>query len=256
MRDGRLLLLPLVLAAVPLLAACGGDDGEGIEVSPLIHDFGRVQQGEMPSRTFTITNHTNRVVSVMPQPNCSCFATPRGRSLKPLDPGASMEIEVLFDTTAKPPGPVQGKWVSFNFDHQQYRQRNVPLSGEIYRAWDLRPEKINLGRIDGRPKNHEPRVITIRPEPGYKVKVKKVVTMPPIFDAELKPTDREGTEVHLALQKDLRPRPLGVFKAVVRIEMDVTAPGGKTFEQRPTVNVLGTWAMLSDGTPVGGARRR
>lgn len=246
-------LLALLMAV--LLGGCG-DAPEGIVVSPLIHDYGRVQQGETPSKTFTITNHTNRVVSVLPQPNCSCFAVPRGRALRPLDPGATLEVEVLFDSTAKPPGPVEGKWISFNFDHPQYRQRNVPLSGEIYRAWDLRPESVNLGLIDGRPKNHEPRVITIRPEPGYEVRVTKVVATPPIFDATLKPISRKGTEVHLALQKKLQPRPLGAFRAVVRIEMEVRAPGGKTFQQRPTVTVLGRWGIKADGTPVGGARRR
>ncbi len=236
------------LAAVLCTAGCGRESG--IVVSPRIHDFGRVQQGETPTRTFTITNHTDRVVSVMPQPNCSCFAVPRGRNLEPLDPGESMQVQVLFDSTAKPPGPVQGKWVSFNFDHPTYRQINVPLSGEIYRAFDLRPELISLGRIDGRPKNHEPRTVTIRPEPGYEVKVQRVVINPPIFDHALRPGSRGATEVALTLQKDLRPRPLGAFRANVRLEVEVTAPGGKTFQQRPAVSIQGYWAIKADGTAI------
>ena len=246
----RALLLAACLLAATVAAGCGGE--KGIVVSPRLYDFGRVRQGEKPTTTFTITNHTDRVVSVMPQPNCSCFAVPRGRNLEPLDPGASMQVEVLFDSTAKPPGPVQGKWISFNFDHPTERQVNVPLSGEIYRAFDLRPELISLGRIDGRPQNHEPRTVTIQPEPGYDVRVTRVVVNPPIFDHEVRAGTggRGATEVRLALQKDLRPRPLGAFRANVRIEVEVTAPGGTTFEQRPAVSIQGYWAIRPDGTAV------
>lgn len=247
-----LLLLAAALAALAL-PGCGGRDGT-IRVTPLIHDFGRVRQGEKPLKTFTITNGTDRVISIMPQPNCACFAVPRGRSLEPLDPGASMDVQVMFDSTAKPPGPVQGKWISFNFDHPRQKQINVPLQGEIYRAYEIRPAMLKFGRIDGRPDNHKARVITVRPERGYAVRVDRVVPAPVLFDHEIRPGPEGAVEVHLTLKRGLPPRKLGGFKAFVRVEMTVTSPDGSTFTQRPTLPIEGTWAIKPDGTPLGRAR--
>ncbi|MDF1699662.1 MAG: DUF1573 domain-containing protein [Planctomycetota bacterium] len=242
-------LAPVLLSCALLFAGCGSGDDQ-VTVTPGRHDFGRVQQGDKPSKVFTVTNGTSRVVSVMPQPNCSCFAVERGRSLRPLDPGDSMQVTVLFDSTAKPPGPVQGKWVTFNLDHPTQRKVIVPLEGEIYRAYDILPAKVSYGRIDGRPTNHEPRVITLTPQPGYALKVERVVPTPALFETAIRAGQGGATEVLLTLPRDLPARPLGAFRAVVRLEIELTAADGTTFKQRPVLPIEGTWARKADGTPV------
>lgn len=243
-----LLLALLVMLALAGLPGCGRD--ERITVTPTSHDFGNVRQGQMPTKTFTVTNDTSRVVSVMPQPNCSCFAVPSGRNLQSLDPGASIEVTVMFDSTAKPPGPVQGKYVTFNFDHPTQSKIVVPLGGHIYKAFDLRPDKLQLGRIDGSPRAFAPRTITVQPEPGYQVRVTKVVVTPDVFDIATERAQRGATDVQLSLKRDLRPRPLGAFRAKLRLEIEVTDEAGSTFQQRRPVEILGSWALKPDGTPI------
>lgn len=239
----------MLLAFALLLAGCG-DDPQGIVVTPASYDFGRVEQGHKPEAKLRVTNHTDRVVSVMPQPNCSCFLVERGRSLRPLDPGDSMDVHVMFDTTAKPPGPVQGKFVTFHFDHPTHRKQIVPLQGEIYRSFDLRPQEIDLGRIDGRPRNYEARTITIEPRRGYKVAVKKVVANPDVFTIRTRAGERSAVLLDVALRKDIKPRPLGRFEADLRLELEVTPTGGEPFGQRPRLKIKGSWAIKADGTPV------
>ena len=243
----RLPLAALLLAL--LLAGCGDEPGR-VVISPAAHDFGRVQQGEKPTVTFTVTNHTDRVVSVMPQPNCSCFAVPHGRSLQPLDPGASMQVDVLFDSTAKPPGPVEGKYITFNLDHPTQRKIIAPVSGEIYRVFDLRPDRIDLGRIDGRPKNHEARILALRPRGAHRVRVLRAVASPDVFAIDLRPDPEGGTDVAVTLPPDPTPRALGAFRAQLRLELEVTPPEGEPFAQRVLVPIVGTWALKPDGTPV------
>jgi hypothetical protein len=235
--------LPLLLGGMLLaLAACGGDSDK-IVITPAKYDFGRVQQGDIPTMELTVTNGTDRVVSLMPQPNCSCFAVERGRSLQPLDPGTSMKVRVMFDTTAKPPGPVQGKWITFNTDHPVQRGILVPLEGEIYRSFDLRPALLNFGRIDGQPRNYRTRVVSVQPRAGYKVRIKRIVASPDIFTIEDKPGADGALDVSVTLRQDIRPRPLGVFRADVRLELELEGPKGTRFSQHPVVKITGTWML-------------
>ncbi len=240
---------PLLLVALLALAGCG--HGEGlVEITPKTYDFGRVQQGTLPTATFTIKNGSDRVVSIMPQANCSCFGVERGKSLRPLDPGDSMKVNVIFDTTAKPPGPVQGKYVTFSLDHPKQPSVVVPLKGEIYKSFNLNPAMVNLGRIDGRPRNFEARVVSVTPQSGYTVRLQRVAATPDVFDIETVDTPSGGIDLSLSLRQGGRPRPLGAFRADVRLELELTAPGGKVFQQRPVVKIQGSWAIKPDGSAI------
>ena len=234
------------LAVVVGLRLLGGPQ-DGVTVEPGRYDFGRVMQGETPTAVLTVTNHSDRVVSLMPQPNCGCFAVEHGKSLSPLDPGASMQVHILFDTSKKAPGPVQGKWITFNTDHPDHRGVVVPLEGEIFRAYELRPDKLNLGRIDGRPRNFEPRVLHLTPMSDYHVRVAKVVSTPEVFDVELRDLPHGAVDIALTLRRGQR-RAVGVFRADVRLELELTAPGGVRAEERPVVVVEGFWSIPPDGS--------
>ncbi|MDA1193809.1 MAG: DUF1573 domain-containing protein [Planctomycetota bacterium] len=237
----------LCLAVAWALCGCGGNDGL-VVISPTSFDFGRVQQGDRPTTVLTVTNNSDRVVNLMPQPNCGCFAVERGRSLAPLDPGASMEVRVLFDSTAKPPGPVQGKWVTFHLDHPKQRGIVVPLEGEIFQSYEVRPQALSYQRIDGRDRNYEPRTVTVHPRSGYVLAVQRVVCSPDVFDVEQRTGTQGATDIVLTLRRTVAPRPLGAFRADIRLELELTPPGGEPFTQRPIVEVTGFWALKPDGT--------
>ncbi len=227
-----------LLAALALAAGCGGNDAL-LEVSPGKHDFGRVMQGQLPEYTFTLTNRSDHTVGFKAMPNCSCFAVAHG--LKPLDPGESQDFQVLFDTTQLM-GPVKGKWVTLHTDHPDVPGMVIPLEGEIYRAYSATPETFHLGRIDGRPANYEPRVIRVRPESDYVVRLERAVSTPNVFTFEPVPHDSGGFDVKVSIPRDLR-RPVGIFQARIRLELALTAPGGKGMRQNHTVDVDGFWSL-------------
>ncbi len=226
------------LAAAAVLAACGNDTPL-IEVSPSTYDFGAVLQGEMPEVVFTLTNHSDRTVGFKATPNCSCFATAQG--LRPLEPGQSQTFQVLFDTTAKPPGPVKGKWITIHTDSPDVPGMVLPLEGEIFRAYDIAPTSFNMGRIDGRPANFDARVIRIRPQSGYQVRLQRAVANPPLFKMVETPHDGGGFDVNVSIPRDMK-RPRGHFRAVVRLELDLTTPDGKPLKLSDKVTLQGLWA--------------
>lgn len=228
------LVLPLLLLA----AACG-DEQALIEVSPAMHDFGRVMQGETREFSFTLTNHSDRTVGFKAVPNCSCFATAHG--LRPLDPGQSQQFHVLLDTTNLT-GPVKGKWVTLHTDHPDVPGVVVPLEGEIFEAFTWTPERFRLGEIDGRPANYEPRVIRVRPQSGYTVRLERAVPVPAILTCKVIPVDSGGFDVAVSIPRDIR-RPIGPFRAHVRLELALTAPSGAEMKLSRAIEFAGAWRL-------------
>lgn len=228
-----------LLTLVALTSACG-DKPRAIEVDPGSYDFGRVMQGNMPEFAFTLTNHSNRTVGFKAVPNCACFAAAQG--MRPLDPGQSQQFRVLFDTT-KLMGLVQGKWITIHTDHPDMPRIVVPLEGEIYRAFSVTPESFRLGVIDGRPANYEPRVIRVRPESGYTVRLERSVVNPGgVLAFKTVPQPSGGFDVEVSIPRDVR-RPGGAFNPQVRLELALTAPGGQGMRQSVTVQFSGLWSL-------------
>ena len=232
------MLARLAVFACLFLAACGGNPPL-IEVSPPEHDFGRIMQGQQPEFSFTVTNHSNRTVGLKAMPNCACFAAALG--LRPLDPGQSAELQVMFDTT-KLMGIVQGKWVTLHTDHPELPGIVIPLKGEIFRAYDVTPLRMDLGRIDGRPENYEPRVIHVRPESGYAVQLERAVATPQILTLEPVPAASGGIDVRVSIPRDVR-RPIGLLRAVIRLDLVLTAPSGKPMRHSTTVPLEAMWSL-------------
>jgi hypothetical protein len=235
----RTVLFAALLLAAALPAAGCGEDKPLIEVSPATHDFGRVLKGQLPEFGFTLTNNSTRVVAFKAQPNCSCFAVAQG--LAPLDPGQSRRFQVLFDTTALPAQRVKGKWIRIHTDHPDMEEIVVPLEGEIYRVYEIRPSSFNLGRIDGRPENHKARVVQVRTLEGHEVELTGSFAMPPIFDIVAVPQEGGGINVEVTLRESAR-RAIGVFRAQIRLELRLTAPDGKVSEDKPILKLQGLWS--------------
>ena len=235
----RTFLLAVLLAATTLPAAGCGGDKPLIEVSPATFDFGRVLKGQMPEHEFTLTNNSSRVVTFKAQPNCSCFAVAQG--LSPLDPGQSRAFSVLFDTTALPAQKVRGKWIRIHTDHPKLSELLIPLEGEIYRVYEMQPPAFDLGRIDGRPKNYEPRIVTLRTLEGYEVEMKGFFAVPPVFDIKALPQEGGGINLAVTLQKQTE-RPNGVFTAQIRLDLRLTAPDGQFMDEKPILKMRGLWS--------------
>lgn len=230
----------LALCLLLSLGGCGGNKAP-VVVSPATYDFGRVLKGVRPQHIFKLTNNSKRVVQFTAQANCSCFAVAQG--LRPLDPGQTLEFRVLFDTTALPAQVVRGKWVTIHTDHPDVGSIVVPLTGEIYRAYTFGPDSFSLGKIDGRPANYEPRLLTIRPLEGHTIRLKGSFQMPPVFDVTAKSTKNGGLDMSLTLKKDAR-RPVGPFAPRVRLDLEVTSPSGETrLEERVVRFTDGFWLL-------------
>lgn len=229
------------VAALCLLvvsSGCGGGDAP-IQVSPAEYDFGRVMQGESRKHTFTLTNKGNRTVAFTVQPNCGCFAV--SRSLRPLDPGETQEFEVRF-TSANLEGPIRGKWIQIRTDHPDQPKIVLPLKGEIYRAFDLRPALFQLGQIDGSDANYEPRKVYLRTEGEFRLRFLGYFATPQVVEAEAEPLDGGGLVVTLRLRKDVA-RPKGPFLCQVRLDIEVTAPSGEVKRHQPVVHLRGVWTL-------------
>lgn len=227
------ILLPLLL-----LAACG-DEHALIEVSPAKHDFGPVMQGESREFSFTLTNNSDRTVGFKAVPNCPCFAAAHG--LRPLDPGQSQQFHVLFDTTHLT-GPVKGKWITLHTDHPDMPGVVVPLEGEIFEAFTCNPPRFRLGDIDGRPANYEPRVIRVRPQSGYAIRLERAVSVPAILTCKVSADASGGFDVAVSIPRDIR-RPIGPFRAHVRLELALTAPSGAAMKLSRSIQFEGAWRL-------------
>lgn len=236
-RTGRLLAAILIAAVLPIVG-CGGDDA-AITVSPTEYDFGRVMQGETREHTFTLSNHGNRTTAFTVQPNCGCFAV--SRNLRPIDPGEDLEFKVIFHTK-KHDGPIRGKWITIHTDHPEVPKIVLPLSGEIYRTFDLRPATLYLGEIDGRDENYEPRTVVVRPESDYRLKFVGFFATPQVVDVTATPAEDGSLSIQLRLRKDVR-RPKGPFIAQVRLDLEVRSPEGVVKRNQAIVNVRGVWTL-------------
>ena len=112
MRKG--LAFNLILIVI-LAAGCKGRSGEGnrspasiqgdtgkavITFASLEHDFGKIKEGEKVGCIFTFTN-TGTASLIVNNATTSCGCTVPKYDRKPLAPGSSGSIEVVFDTTGR-----------------------------------------------------------------------------------------------------------------------------------------------------------
>lgn len=107
------ILIPLVAGLI--VGSCGrGEKGEnrakGVEndttgsaiitFTALEHDFGKVEEGEKVGCIFTYSN-TGDADLVITSATASCGCTEPKYDKKPLPPGGSGTIEVIFDTSGR-----------------------------------------------------------------------------------------------------------------------------------------------------------
>jgi len=101
-----------ILAVMAVLAACGADRNESfeaegsVEATPEIrfekteHDLGRILQGETVGYNFTYTNVGESPLIIL-EARAGCGCTVPRFSKKPIPPGESGVIEVVFDSSGR-----------------------------------------------------------------------------------------------------------------------------------------------------------
>ena len=158
------------------------------------------------------------------------------------DPRAvAREFHALLDST-RITGLVKGKWITLHTDHPDMPQVVVPLEGEIFEAFTLTPESFRFGTIDGRPANYEPRVIRVRPQSGYAIRLERAVAVPAILATKVIPLEAGGFDVAVSIPRDIR-RPIGPFRARIRLELALTAPEGAEMKLSRHVDFAGAWRL-------------
>jgi hypothetical protein len=222
------------------LSGCGGGD-DLLTLSETTYDFGEVLQGDTRKHTITLTNNSDRVVGFRARANCACLGV--AQTLKPLDPGASQGLTVIFTTVKLPAGRVRGKYITVTTDHPDVPSLRIQLQGNVYRAYDMRPRRFEVGRIEGKPADHEPRTVVIRALEGRTIRLAGATQMPPdLYDITQEPLEPGGLTLTLALRRDAR-RPQGAYVAHVRLDLEIVAPDGSVRHDAPLVEFKGFWAL-------------
>lgn len=104
----RILLFNIMIAVG--LCSCTGDsqpennqDSDDkaspvIEFSQLVHDFGKIEEGEKVACVFSFTNKGNKDLLIS-SATTSCGCTVPEFDDKPVQPGAKGNVEVVFDSS-------------------------------------------------------------------------------------------------------------------------------------------------------------
>jgi len=234
------LVLATLLASL-CLSACGGSES-GLGISPGEFDFGRVLWGTRGEARFTVTNRSDRTVAIRPRVNCGCFALATG--WRPaLAPGESTECVVLYSSGAVPAGPLKGKFLVVETDHPDARELLAPLLGESYRAFELTPSEVMLGRIDGRAGNYEPHLLRLTPLAGHQVRVVRTSAAPPDFFRITERREGDATIFEVRLLESAH-RPTGtLLHAQVKISVELTGADGSSSREDSLVTLKGLWAL-------------
>ncbi len=209
-------LAVLVIASVAIAVTSIDREDEGpFVISPPNHDFGRLMQGEVRSKTFTIKNNTG-VDVVLRQFKSSCTACLNvERMPQPLLPrGGETTVTVHLDTGKVPPQQLR-KRIEIWTNYGPVPQLFIPISADTFAPYKVNVQALHLGKIDGSKDDFEPRVISVRAEPGFVVAPNandmwkqglSSFTHEKFFDVGIE-TKKDGYDVVLTLRKEALVRP-------------------------------------------------
>jgi hypothetical protein len=230
MRASRLRRTAFFLVAAGLalgaaaFSACKKDDGgAALVVSPDPIEFGDVRWGESPTKTVRVTNRSSRAVTLKdPEFNCSCFSTVRPADRSRLEPGDSVELEVVL-FSAKTQGTTH-KTMSIRSDDPVRPKTDVPVRANVLPLRTIEPQEADFGLVEA--KEAAERVIRVRSTRGFHVRVLRAVPKPPArpVDVSVRPAEggEEGNDVVLRTRAGER----GLLSGPVTLEMEITDDAG------------------------------
>jgi hypothetical protein len=176
MMRGPLLAAALVLAAGTAFAQ------PDISVEPGAFDFGRIYQGERPSRRFLVTNRGDAPLTIRKvETDCGCTAAELPRPVIP--PGGSAELAVTFLSDGYD-GRI-AKRVTLISDDPDTPVAQIPVTGEVVAELGFDRRVVYLaGLIPG-----ERRVVTVSLVNGSErpFAILSAQTSPPALRLDLAP---------------------------------------------------------------------
>lgn len=253
----RLFFIAAAAAAclVPLVGC--GDAGDAlVTVTPSKHDFGRIRHGEVRYQDFTITNHSDRAITISKaEPNCGCFKTVPLRKRR-LDPGQDTVLRIKFESGAVPAQRLKGKFVHVMTDHPEAQGLKIALEGHIFAPVALSVEggldKLYFGLV-GSEASRTPRTCFIRRDPQYEAELdtsmqtfEKGYAIRPqnlesVFDVDVQPM-KDGYAIRVALADDaVNPGQGHQLAGSITFRVKESGPGLEERVIPYTVKLHGTW---------------
>jgi hypothetical protein len=114
-----------------------------LRVDPQKVDFGEITQGEMVAKILSVKNPSGHKVTLNVGKSCGCT------SIQPRDyelgPGASTDVQVVLDATAKNGAFTEAVYVSTAEDKSS--SLVVEIVGSVKRVLEIIPDRISFGEL-------------------------------------------------------------------------------------------------------------
>ena len=206
-----------------------------LEAIPNPVDFGDVPWLERRDIQVTIRNRSDHRVLLATTPtfNCSCFSLGTPLSTFSLDPGASVELKILFATELGTAGRFH-KTIFVRSDDPEVPELKVPVIGRITDFRSVDPRQVTLGVVPAAGPAVE-RVVQVRGGHGWRVKATGAKSSDARLTAEVKEVP-EGADVVVRTVVGAKPGRIG---AQIQVTLEVTGDDGATRTHTETVWATG-----------------
>jgi len=206
-----------------------------LEAIPSPIDFGDVPWLERTDTTVTIRNRSDHRVLLATTPTftCSCFSLGKPLATFSLDPGASIELKILFATELGTAGRFH-KTMSVRSDDPEVPELKVPVIGRITDFRSVDPRQVALGVVPAAGPAVE-RIVEVRGGHGWRVKATEARSS----DARLTVGVRDvagGSDVDVRTVVGAKPGRIG---AQLQLTLEVTGEDGATRTHTDTVWATG-----------------
>jgi hypothetical protein len=212
------------------------DTGGALVVDPDPLVFPTARWGDRITRSFTLTNRSNRSVLVKdPAFSCACFRVDRPSPFAVFQPGQSWKFDVVMETAQSgSPGLVR-KEMTIVSDDPVMPKLVVPVVGRLTAYRTIEPQSVSVGNVDPAADSPEKRV-AVRAGQGFTVAVVKAES----DDVRRVATDvrpvEGGADVFVRSVRGAPPGPIGVQ---VRLTLRIQEKDGEPETVNETVWVAG-----------------
>ncbi len=239
MRIAFTLLLLLAFAGAAFWIVQGEDTPRRpIDFEPTSYDFGRVRVGEIRDLTLTLSNTTQRQISVICKTNCACVKLGQGATGS-MEPGETRDVYIRVQPSH--PLSIQGKKLQIYTNHPDQQYAEIPFQGVIVAPFLVHPFPLRLGALDTIDALRGPHTAVIKPGEGFTIRMHKVEPDPRgLFNVTTTKNEDGTIAVTATLAEGKRPNP-GRFGAAHKIHMHVHEGTEAPTRMAGTVRIEGFW---------------